>query len=385
MKRFPYFFLVLAILILVIFPLRILHCAYAQEQKTASPEKQPTLDQMLGAMLMLGFRESSLNANNPFLKMIKNGQIGNVILFDRDVTENKPRNIISSEQLQKLTTTLKTAAPHPMFIAVDQEGGQVRRLKPQNGFSDLPSAQALGQGNPAATLQTAEKLGAELFKLGINLDMAPVVDVDTNPFNPAIGRLGRAFNTDPNIVAQHALAFGQGLAKNGVTPCLKHFPGQGCATEDSHLGVTDISQCWKADTDLLPYAEIFRQGWPGMVMIGHLINNTLDNAQPATLSRKIVTGLLRDGLGWKGVVISDDLQMKGVAQGKELKDIFKGAIEAGIDILLLGNNQEWDEELPNKAFTALRSLVDEGIISENRIRESWERIMALHSAYGQTE
>lgn len=370
--------------------LLLLLCILAVPAKAAQPARwsslaqaeeiqQPSLEQMLSAMLMLGFRGATLKDNEPFANMIKAGKIGNVILFDRDVTEGTQRNINSPDQLRNLTAELRQAGVK--FIAVDQEGGQVRRLKPQKGFFDLPSAQAMGQGNLNTTYETADQLGQELKSLGINLDFAPVVDVDVNPFNPAIGRLGRSFGTDPQNVARHALTFGQGLAKNGIVPTLKHFPGQGCATEDTHEGITDISQCWNPDVDLLPYAEIFRKGWPGAVMIGHLFHQGLDVQEPATLSRKIVTGLLREGLGWQGVVITDDLQMKAVSQGKGLKEIFRLAVDAGCDILLLGNNLEFDPELPQKAWTALRELADEGMLTEERARMSWQRITALYATF----
>ncbi len=341
---------------------------------------QPNLDQMLGSMLMLGFRGSDLEENDPFLAMIRDGKIGNVILFDRDVSENAARNILSPAQLAMLTGKIRKAAAKPIFIAVDQEGGQVRRLKAQKGFFDLPSAQFMGQGNPRATFDLADEAGAEMARLGINLDLAPIVDVDTNPFNPAIGRLGRAFSSDAQNVARHALAFGLGLAKNGVAPALKHFPGQGCANVDSHLGQTDVSQCWNPEIDLLPYAEIFRQGWPGAVMTGHLFLRNLDAGQPATFSRKIITGLLRESLGWQGVVISDDLQMKGASEGRKLKELMALAIDAGVDILLLGNNLEWDPDLPQKAWSALKELADEGTLSSDRIRQSWQRVNALHES-----
>lgn len=352
-----------------------LHAAGAAE----TPQ-EPDLDHMLGSMLMLGFRGTELNDNDTFLTMVREGKIGNVILFDRDVTDNTTRNIISPEQVASLTASIRKAAPGPIFIGVDQEGGQVRRLKPQKGFFDLPSAQAMGQANPQATYDLAEKAGAEMARLGINLDLAPVVDVDTNPFNPAIGRLGRAFSSDAQNVAAHALAFGMGLSKNGVAPVLKHFPGQGCAQDDSHMDLTDITMCWNPEIDLLPYAEIFSRGWAGAVMTGHLFQRDLDAELQATFSKKIITGLLREGLGWNGVIISDDLQMKGAEEGRTLKETMWLAIDAGIDILLLGNNLQWDPDLPQKAWQALRELAEEGRLSPERIAQSWQRISSLHTA-----
>lgn len=373
--------------VIVLFFIIACPCPKAAQKMEASgdvaqpAEAMPDMDHMLGAMIMTGFRGSALAANDEFMKFVSEGKAANFILFDRDVTTNAERNIQSAAQLRALTAALHKAAGVPIFIGIDQEGGQVRRLRPQKGFMDLPSAQRMGQGNIHDTYAIADALGHELIELGINLDLAPVVDVDSNPFNPAIGKLGRAFNTDPALVARHALAFGQGLAKNGVVPVLKHFPGQGCAEKDTHLGMTDISRCWNPNTDLLPYAEIFKAGWPGMVMVGHLFIEGLDPKYPATLSRNIITGLLREGLGWHGVVISDDLQMKAISGNYDLEEAIRLAVEAGIDIILLGNNLEWDGELPQKAFAALKKLLAEGKLSEDRIRQSWERISALHEAY----
>lgn len=372
------FFLFLA---LILFPLPgLLHAATPAENAVQTNE--PSIDRMIGAMLMFGFRGAEAAAIAPqFQEMLRQGRIGNVILFDRDVTENTARNILSPDQLKRLTAGLRQLAPGLLFIAIDQEGGQVRRLKPQKGFFDLPSAQAMGQGSAHATRDLAAQQGKEMHELGINMDLAPVVDVDVNPFNPAIGRLGRAFATDAQNTASHALAFGLGLAANHVAPVLKHFPGQGCAKDDSHLSLPDITQCWNPEVDLYPYAEIFRQGWPGAVMMGHMFQQNLDSALPASISRKIVTGLLRQGLKWNGVVISDDLQMKAVQGSRDLRETIALAVSAGVDILLFGNNLEWDGQLPEKAWKAMRSLVDDGTISEARLRESWQRISALHQAY----
>lgn len=331
---------------------------------------------------MLGFRGTELAPNDPFLAAVRAGKVGHVLLFERDLPSGGgERNIRSPEQLRRLTVALRAAAPGPIFIAVDQEGGHVRRLKPQQGFMDLPSARSMGRGSPAATRVLAARMGAELARLGVSVDLAPVADVDSNPDNPAIGKLGRSFSPDPKLVSQHALAFGQGLAQAGVIPVLKHFPGQGGAQRDSHLGIADISRCWDGGRDLLPYAEAFRQGWPGMVMVGHLFHVGLDPEHPATLSKMVVTGMLRQGLGWRGVVISDDMQMKSITEHYSLEQAILLAVQAGVDILVFGNNLQWDPNLFEKAHAMLRRLVDSGRISLERIQASWERIHALHAAY----
>ena len=358
-------------------------CGASSGQSAPSALAEPSLERMLGAMLMLGFRGTQLAQDDPFLQEIRAGRVGHVILFDRDQTNRGIRNIESPEQVRRLTTDVRAAAPGPMLIAVDQEGGQVRRLKPEQGFMDLPSAQRMGQESVHASRVQGQELGRELAGLGINLNLAPVADVNVDPFSPSIGQLGRSFSTDPQQVARHVIAFGQGLAESGVIPTLKHFPGHGSARADSHLGIADISLSWDGGSELLPYAEAFAANWPGMVMLGHLYHARLDPQHPATLSRMVVSGLLRQGLGWQGVIISDDLQMKAISEHYGLEEAILLAVEAGVDILLFGNNLEWDADLPRKVYATLRGLVDSGRISPARIRQSWERIDLLLGSYPQ--
>ena len=339
----------------------------------------PSLDIMIGSMLMLGFRGADLPPGDPFLAQVRAGHVGHVILFDRDVTTGGERNITSPQQLRQLTATLRAAAPGPLLIAVDQEGGRVRRLKPQKGFAELPSAQSMGAGQPDKTRAVARQLGRELAGLGISVNLAPVADVNSNPANPAIGALERSFSPNPTLVAAHAIAFGQGLAQQGVIPVIKHFPGQGGAQKDSHLGLTDITRSWNAKADLAPYAQAFAQGWPGMVMLGHLFHTGLDSNYPATLSRAVVADLLRGRMGWQGVIISDDMQMKAITDHYGMEQAVLLAVNAGVDILLFGNNLYWDENLPQKAFATLKGLVQSGRISQQRVMESWLRISNLYA------
>ena len=255
----------------------------------------------------------------------------------------------------------------------------MRRLKPQKGFADLPSAQSMGAGQPDKTRALARQLGKELAGLGISVNLAPVADVNSNPANPAIGALERSFSPNPALVAAHALAFGQGLAQQGVIPALKHFPGQGGAQKDSHLGLTDITRSWNAKADLAPYEQAFAQGWPGMVMLGHLFHTGLDANYPATLSHAVVADLLRGRMGWQGVIISDDMQMKAITAHYGMEQAVLLAVNAGVDILLFGNNLYWDENLPQKAFATLKGLVQSGRVSQQRVMESWLRISNLYA------
>uniref|UniRef100_B8DL88 beta-N-acetylhexosaminidase n=1 Tax=Nitratidesulfovibrio vulgaris (strain DSM 19637 / Miyazaki F) TaxID=883 RepID=B8DL88_NITV9 len=326
---------------------------------------------------------------NEVLDDVRAGRVGGVILFDRDVTTRSPeRNIISPKQVRALSAALQAAAGAspaglPLFVAVDQEGGRVQRLKPERGFTQYPPARQLGQGTTGETRLRAVAMGRELADVGVNLNFAPVVDVDVNPDSPAIGRLGRAYGSDPRAVAAHAAAFINGMAQAGVVSCLKHFPGHGSARADSHLGVTDVSatrrpeELWPYRTLLRPAGNAWADGWGGMVMVGHLYDNRLDAAHPATLSRATIDGLLRRDMGWRGVVITDDLQMGAITDRYPLEEVVFRAVDAGADILLFGNNLSWQPDLTARVHATLTGLVQSGRISEDRIRQSYQRVTRL--------
>jgi beta-N-acetylhexosaminidase len=345
-----------------------------------SPEIAQGVEMMAGAMIMMGFRGTELAPGDPFLKAVRSGRVGHVILFDRDLATQGERNIRSAEQVRALTRSLREAAPGPFLIAVDQEGGKINRLKAEAGVVSLPSAKTLGRGTPQNTRLLASRLGRDLAGLGVSVDLAPDVDVDSNPANPAIGRLERSFSADPDQVSKHGLAFAHGLMHAGVIPTLKHFPGHGGAESDPHLELPDITARWKSEVDLKPFVDAARSGWPGMIMIGHLQHKGLDPMYPATLSPLIVNGLLRTTLDWKGVVITDDMQMRAITDRFSLEQSIALAVNAGCDILLFGNNAHWDPDLPAKAHAALVGLVRQGVIPRERIRQSWQRITKLYAS-----
>lgn len=342
---------------------------------TASHPGEPPLESMVGAMIMCGFRGAELPPHSPFARALAAGRVGHVILFDWDVERREPRNILSREQLTRLTHALRAIARRPLFIAVDQEGGRVCRLKPAHGFTPLPSARVMGQGAPEATRALARASGAEMRAVGINVDFAPVADV-AGDAPSAIGRLERSFGGDAGRVTQQASAFGLGLADAGVIPALKHFPGIGCGSGDTHLARVDIAACFDERRDLAPYAAALARGWPGMVMVGH-VHTAMDTAHPASLSSAVVNGLLRQRMGWQGVVISDDMQMQAIRGHYPLEEAVRLAVEAGVDILLFGNNLHWQPDMAELAHATLLRLVREGRISRERVRASWQRIQHL--------
>ena len=255
------------------------------------------------------------------------------------------------------------------------------RLKPENGFMDVPSAAELGKGTPDKTRECAARLGEELHALGFNMNFAPVADIAVTADSPAIGRLGRAFSAEPELVISHDRAFLSGLAASRVIGCLKHFPGHGSARQDAHLGVADISKTWRSN-ELFPYKRLIREGAAPVVMVGHVYHSGLDPHFPASLSAAIINGLLRQNLGFRGVVVSDDLQMKAIRDHFPLRETLLLSLQAGVDILLFGNNLEYDPDLLSEIQRIMRELVESGAVSRERLEASYSRIMALKTGLG---
>jgi beta-N-acetylhexosaminidase len=336
------------------------------------------LEQKIAQMLMVGFRGLTLDESNYIVRDIREHRIGGIILFDRDAKlKTYGRNITSPVQLQALTASLQALSATPLFIAVDQEGGKVARLKESYGFPPTVTAQYLGTlNNPAITRMYADSIGATLATNGLNMNFAPVVDLNINPQSPAIGALERSFSADPTIVTNHARIFVETHDKNRVSTCFKHFPGHGSATVDSHLGFVDVTDTWSA-IELEPYRNLINEGNCRMVMTAHVFNRHIDPDLPATLSKPFITGMLREQLGFDGVVVTDDLQMQGLTQFFDYKTIVEKSILAGVDIILVSNNLDYNPEITPTTISHVKELVRTGKITEQRIHASYQRIMAM--------
>ena len=363
----------------------------------ASPSASPTAsaavgltpEQQVGQMLMVGFR--GLELDDTTAQMLRDIAPGGVVLYDRDGPSGGaiPRNIAAPEQLRALTAQLQDSAAIPYFIAIDAEGGYVNRLKEKYGFTvKVPTARALGSQSPAATASIASRLAQQLADLGINWNLAPVVDVDIDPDSPAIGKWERAFSADPAVVTAHAAAFIDAHRERGVITALKHFPGHGSAGGDTHQGVTDVTATYQRDAELAPYGallgEEYAGRYPGAVMTAHIVNRELDAAgRPATLSADIITGLLREDLGFAGVVISDDMQMGAIVAEYGLAEVAVAAVNAGVDIVLLANQQgDYDTAPAYRVRDALLAAAADGTIPQARIAEANDRIRRLKEEYG---
>jgi beta-N-acetylhexosaminidase len=355
--------------------------------KNQNPQKivkEEDLKEKIGQMIIVGFRGTSVSENSAIIKAIQELKLGGVILFDYDVPSNSfPRNILNPKQTKKLITDLQKFSPIPLFIAVDAEGGKINRLREKYGFLKIHSHEELGRiNNPETTKKEILRLSEELKALGFNINFAPVVDLNINPQNPIIGKLGRSFSSDPEIVFQQAKAFIGAHIQNGIIPVVKHFPGHGSSFSDSHLGMVDVTKTWKED-ELIPYRKLEKENLLFGVMVGHIFNKNIDEDYPATLSDKFLQGILRKEIGFEGVIISDDLQMGAIKKYYTLEDAIIKAINAGCDILVFSNNvEEYEEDLPYKVFDIIFQAAKEGKIPKERIFESSERILNLKKEFG---
>lgn len=342
-------------------------------------ESEEIIDsQRLGQMIVIGFRGTELPEESTIYKDLTERNISGVVLFDRDViTGNRSRNIEDPSQLMQLTNRLIAVAPTSPIIAVDQEGGLVSRLKESKGFPKSVSAEYLGNlDNEDSTRHYSRMMAQEFMVVSTNTNFAPVVDVNTNPDNPVIGKLERSFSSDPEKVTEHAGYVIDEYNKEGMLSVLKHFPGHGSSTSDSHLGFTDVTDTWD-ESELIPYRKLFSEKEIHAVMTAHIFNANIDSLWPATLSNNTINGLLRDSLGFEGVVFSDDMQMDAIRAEYGLETAVEKAINAGVDILIFGNNLVYEEDIAERAINIIQKLLREGKISKETVEASLARIDKL--------
>lgn len=338
-----------------------------------------SLEKKIAQMLVIGFLGDD-ESNPEFTASLEKYNPGGVILYNRPSYPGAG-NIKSPDQLLRLTKCINQHSKIPPFVTVDQEGGKVIRLKAEQGFHPSASAQEIGKQNiPEVTLKWAEEIAKELQENGINLNLAPVIDLDINPDSPAIGRYHRCFSSSPEIVTIHARIFCQAMNRFKVYNCLKHFPGHGSASTDSHYDKADVSQSWNA-LELMPYQQLIPENNADMVMVSHIHNKYLDEKFPASLSKNIISSLLRDQLNWQGVVITDDLQMKAVADQYNLAEILRLAILAGNDLLLFGNSKPSEQLKIAQIVQIIVKMIYSGEIPESYIEQSYQRIRQLKAKF----
>ena len=346
-------------------------------QNTQDTPIEYSLEENIGQMLLIGFRGQEVDsAKSPeLIAALRDYHVGSVILFDYDVpTGTRGRNIKNADQLKLLCSQLREYNPN-LLIGIDQEGGYVSRLATRYGFPAILSAQKSSRKGDDTVRYYADLTGRMLEEIGINLDFAPVADVNVNPRCPVIGGIERSFSADPAVVRRCCLIWSEELHKHHVIGCWKHFPGHGSATGDTHKGLVDVTDTWQR-CELEPYHNLSTTNM--MVMTAHVVNRQLDPAGlPASLSPKI-TSYLRDTLGFQGVIVTDDLAMGAIVQQYSFEKAVRMAVLAGADLLCLSNNGgTYDVNMVPRAVKVIKQMVEDGTVSADRIAQSAERVRSL--------
>lgn len=323
-----------------------------------------TLLEKIGQLFVCGFEGTA--PSRDITDLISKSHVGGVILFSR--------NLKSPAQAAELTRGLQAlSAKMPLFIGVDQEGGRISRLP--KGFTCFPAAAAFGaSGKTDLAYRASQVTAAELKAVGINLNFAPVLDVATRPDNPVIG--DRAFGSSATLVSRMGLAVMAGLQDARVIACGKHFPGHGDTTQDSHLALPKVALTKPRlqSVELRPFFHLIGNEL-GMIMTAHVVYPALDAKNPATLSPAIIGRMLRKDLGFGGVVITDDLEMKAISKKPGVAAV--RAIQAGVDLILICHHADKQRE----AIEAVHRAVKAKVIPEARIDQSVLRILSLKERF----
>lgn len=334
-----------------------------------------TLEQKIGQLMIIGF--DGTKADSGLLEMISRYHVGGVILFARNV--QSPRQV--AELVNQLQQTATESGNPGLFIAIDQEGGRVARLTEDTGFTEFPSAMAVGAtADSEKAYRMACAMAVEMSAVGINVDFAPDLDVNNNPANPVIGT--RSFGSDPNKVATFGSAFARGLQENGVLAFGKHFPGHGDTGTDSHIALPLVphDRARLDHIELVPFKAAIAENIAG-IMSAHVTFPAIDSTpgMPATLSRPVLTGLLRDELGFKGLIATDSLEMGALAENGYPPPIGAPlALAAGADLLLFNR----DHAMHKQAFANLMSAIKEGKVLQEQLDSSVRRILGAKEKFG---
>lgn len=344
-----------------------------EEDSIMSMIGEMSLDEKIGQLFIVGFQGTA--PDNELIELIRQKHIGGVILFKR--------NIKDSDNLVSLNNSLKeinlNSNKIPLFISVDEEGGRISRMPEQ--IKSMPSAQSIGKvSSSSLSYEAGSQLAMQTKAFGFNMNFAPVLDIWSNPKNTVIG--DRAFGTTPDTVVKSGIQVMKGIGDNGVIPVVKHFPGHGDTIVDSHTELPEVNYDIERleKFEWLPFqAAIEHQ--VDTVMIGHILVAEIDPKKPASLSRVLITDILRNQMGFDGVVIADDMTMGAIENNYSIGDAAVKSLLSGSDILLVchGHNKQME------AIQAVKAAVNEGLISEERLDESVYRILRLKRKYHLTD
>lgn len=357
--------------VILLFILCAFGCTHAQD----------SLDMKIGQMILIGMPKAEVDS--AVLRDVRQGKVGALIYFEKNV----PKSTSAYAALKKMSWTYQKAAPIPLFICIDQEGGRVNRLKEKYGFTRSITAAAIGRSKSLDSARFyAEATAATLSGVGINVNFAPCVDVAVNPTNPVIVKAERSYSANEDSVALFAKEVVKAHRKYGIVTSLKHFPGHGSSKDDTHFGLADVTKTWSA-RELKPYKNLLDSGYVDAVMTSHIVNKNLDRkGLPGTLSKSVIDSLLRKRIGFNGVVFTDDMQMQAITSHYGLEEAIKLAVNAGVDIMCFSNNIQGNEvRTVDRVHSIIKKFVASGEIPRSRIEESFKRIMELKKSIRGTE
>ncbi|WP_168119423.1 beta-N-acetylhexosaminidase [Paenibacillus sp. HB172176] len=328
-----------------------------------------SIDEKVGQLLIFGVDGTSLSSTAK--DMIINNKIGGFILYKE--------NIVNAKQivdfLNELKQTNNQSNTVPLWLSVDEEGGRVNRLPSE--FKKIPTARSIGdKQNANYTNGIGQAIGFALHDLGFNMDFAPDLDINSNPDNPVIG--DRSFGTTADRVINQGIEMMKGISSGGVAAVVKHFPGHGDTSVDSHHDLPIVKKTLEqlSQFELLPFEEAIKEDVDA-IMVAHLLMLQIDDQHPASISKAVITDLLRKQLSYDGVVITDDMTMGGLMKGNNIGEAAVASILAGSDLILVGH----DSSLQLEVLKSLKQAVNSGQISEERLNESVSRILRLKNKY----
>ena len=327
-----------------------------------------SLEEKIGQMLVVGFQGTEITAN--LENLIKKNKVGGVILIGDNVTD-----VNGVIKLNNDIKKLNEENDIPLLISVDEEGGSVSRVPGE--FIEVPTSEFIGRlDSEEISYNTGKVIGEQIKALGFNMDYAPVLDILSNPDNTVIG--DRAYGNNADIVSRLGISTMNGLESEGVIPVVKHFPGHGDTYVDSHYGLPIVYKTLEElnSLEFIPFKDAIDSG-ADAVMVSHIILSNIDSENPASLSKDIVKGILRDNLGFNGVVVTDDMTMGAIVNNFDIGSSAIKAINAGVDIILVCH----DYEMQIKVIEAIRNAVRTGEISEAIINESVYRVLTLKDKY----
>lgn len=330
----------------------------------------------IAQMLIIGFNGTKLTKDSSLYDDIVNDRISGIIIFSNDSLGNsKYKNVQSPKQLKKLIADINKISKTKLFITIDEEGGKITRLPSDRGFNvKTLSHKQLGDKNEEMTTYLeAKKIASVLKTLGFNMNFAPCVDLALNPNSNVIFKAERSFSDDSQKVIKHANTYILAHNQYGILTVLKHFPGHGSSSKDTHKGFSDATANW-SQKELEPYQALISNGAAQNIMVSHIFNKNIDEKYPASLSNATVSGLLKNKLGFGGLIITDDMQMKAISDNYTFDDAVILAINAGCDLLIFGNNLSYDKDVAKRFNDVVFKAVQDGKISPKRIDEAYLKI-----------